>query len=123
MLFIAKSHKYIQNTNLSMTYVASMSCVRKLYVIQLHMFVENNMDLRQSQRYARLLCEHSDNKRLCGRILHTFTAHMSPAEAASYLYDIVTLDFFQDMRGSMKVTTIPHWFKHCDRFWTVQCTV
>lgn len=70
--------------------------------LQLHMFVENNMDLQQSQRYARQLCEHTDNKRLCGQILHRFTSTMLPAEAASYMYDIVTLDFFQDIRGAMK---------------------
>lgn len=60
------------------------------------------MDQRQSQRYARLLCEHSDSKRLCGQILHQFTANMTSGEAASFMYDIVTLDFFQDIRGTMK---------------------
>ena len=60
------------------------------------------MDYRESQRYARQLCEHARNKRICGKILHKFTSTLSPGEAASYIYDLITLDFFQDITGTMK---------------------
>lgn len=68
----------------------------------LYSFVGNNMDYRESQRYARQLCEHSASKRLCGRVLHKFTSGLTSSEAAAYMYDIITLDFFQDIRGSTK---------------------
>ena len=66
----------------------------------LYSFVGNNMDYRESQRYARQLCEHSNSKRICGRVLHKFTSALTPSEAAAYMYDIIMLDFFQDVRGS-----------------------
>jgi hypothetical protein len=65
-------------------------------------FIENNMDHKESQRYARQLCEHSPSKRVCGKILLKFTSGMSAGEAASFICDIVTLDFFQDVAGTMK---------------------
>lgn len=68
----------------------------------LYSFVGNNMDYRETQRYARQLCEHSNSKRLCGRVLHKFTSGLSSFEAAAFIYDIITLDFFQDVRGSTK---------------------
>lgn len=60
------------------------------------------MDMRETQRFARQLCEHSSSKQICGQILKKFTTGMSVGEAASFVYDIVTLDFFQDIPGKMK---------------------
>jgi hypothetical protein len=60
------------------------------------------MDTRESQRYARQICEHSRSRRACGRVLRKFTTGQSESEAAAYIYDIVTLDFFQDIKGTMQ---------------------
>lgn len=60
------------------------------------------MDQKESQRYARQLCEHSPSKRVCGKILLKFTTGLDAMAAASYICDIITLDFFQDVAGKMK---------------------
>lgn len=60
------------------------------------------MELRESQRYARQLCEHSPSKRICGKILNQFTSSMTESAAAAFAYDIITMDFFQDVQGAMK---------------------
>ena len=60
------------------------------------------MDYRESQRYAKEICEHCESKGNCGMTLHKFTAGMSESEAASFVHDLITLDFFADLRGSLK---------------------
>ena len=43
-----------------------------------------------------------DSKRLCGQVANIFTSDLSQEEAASFMYDIVTLDFFLDLEGNMQ---------------------
>ena len=60
------------------------------------------MELRESQRYARVICEHADNKRTCGRILNKFTYSYTEEIASIFVHEIITLDFFQDLKGTIK---------------------
>lgn len=60
------------------------------------------MDQRESQRYARTICEYADSKKVCGRILNKFTYSYTVEVASIFIHDIITLDFFQDLKGSMK---------------------
>jgi hypothetical protein len=59
------------------------------------------MDLHQRKRYTVTLCEHIDTKPNCGKILKKFTETLDSSEAATFMYDIITLDFFKDLNGSM----------------------
>jgi len=43
-----------------------------------------------------------DSKMDCGVIAMVFTSDLSIEESVSFLYDLVTLDFFQDLSGKMK---------------------
>ena len=60
------------------------------------------MNQRESQRYARTMCEHVNSKRLCGRILNKFTCTYTEEVAAIFVHDIITLDFFHDLSGTLK---------------------
>lgn len=59
------------------------------------------MEYRESQCYAKTLCSYCESKESCGNVLNKFALNLSEAEAASFIHDIITLDFFQDLEGSM----------------------
>lgn len=65
-------------------------------------FTENTLDQMESQKLAQLICSNSTDKQTCGKILNIFTSKIEQNEAVSYIYDIITLDFFQDLRGNMQ---------------------
>jgi len=86
---------------------------------------------RQFNRFARVLCDQARSKKVCGQVLTVFSSHLqvlythmstvpfawvflpSPqcvcvcgcsqtAEAASFICDVVSYDFFMDLRGKLK---------------------
>jgi hypothetical protein len=59
------------------------------------------MDINQFRRFARVICDHSETKRLCGKALNKFASHMGASEAASFVCEIVAYDFFLDLSGPM----------------------
>lgn len=60
------------------------------------------MNAIQFRRFARVLCDHAGSKSVCGRILNAFACRMTSSEAASFICDIVSYDFFMDLSGSIK---------------------
>ncbi len=67
------------------------------------MTVDNDFNFTDTQRYARAIVEHCSSKRKIARILSLFAmAQYSIGEGASFIHDIVTLDFFLDIEGSME---------------------
>lgn len=60
------------------------------------------MNVLQFRRFARVLCDHSKTKMLCGRVLNLFACRMSASEACSFICDIVSYDFFMDLTGDME---------------------
>lgn len=60
------------------------------------------MNVLQFRRFARILCDHAQTKKLCGRVLNTFACRMSASEACSFICDVVSYDFFMDLSGDMK---------------------
>jgi hypothetical protein len=60
------------------------------------------METSQYLHYAGVICSHTEKKNVCGRVLHVLCGHMQSAEAASFICDIIRLDFFADLRGTME---------------------
>ncbi len=48
------------------------------------------------------LCSFSKNKKHCGKILNIFCQDMLPNVASNFIYDLVSLDFFYDLKGKLK---------------------
>ena len=61
------------------------------------------MDPQQFRRFVRVICDHSQTKKICGRVLNAFACRMTSSEASSFVSDIVSYDFFLDLLGNMKV--------------------
>ena len=61
-----------------------------------------DMTIQQRKQFCCRLCCAMDSKRLCGQVANIFTSDLSQEEAASFMYDIVTLDFFLDLEGNMQ---------------------
>lgn len=57
--------------------------------------------ISQKSRLVQKICSHSITKKSCGKILNIFTASMEEEEALTFVYDIITLDFFYDLEGKM----------------------
>lgn len=60
------------------------------------------MDPQQFRRFVRVICDHSQTKKVCGRILNVFACRMTSSEASSFISEIVSYDFFLDLSGDMK---------------------
>jgi len=60
------------------------------------------MDYRQTQRYARAICEHSGSKANCGRVLHRFSSALPDVEAPHFVFEVISLDFFRDLSGTVQ---------------------
>lgn len=69
---------------------------------QLHSFTVDAMDYRQTQRYARTICEHSGSKANCGRVLRQFSSSLPAREAPHFVFEVMSLDFFRDLTGSLQ---------------------
>jgi hypothetical protein len=60
------------------------------------------------KRYAAIICQTLSHKSFCAKALHYFTYSLhrnrneSPREVAKFIADIITLDSFRDVPGSMK---------------------
>lgn len=50
----------------------------------------------------RVLCSHSETKAMCGAIIAVFVEDMDPQEAVGLIHDVISYDFFLDLRGQMK---------------------
>jgi hypothetical protein len=61
-----------------------------------------SMDTQQQKRFAFKICDHSETKHVCGKILNTFASQFQTAEAAGFVCDVIGYDFFLDLKGSMK---------------------
>ena len=59
------------------------------------------MDIEQQKRFTAVICEHSDTKKCCGQILKIFTQHLLETDAACFIWDIISRDFFLDLNGSV----------------------
>ena len=63
-------------------------------------------------RMLRVLCSHCDSKRSCGAVLAVFIrgSGLAPQEAVGLVYDVISFDFFSDLRGKMKdlKAQLPH---------------
>lgn len=52
---------------------------------------------------ALKICETCNTKRSCGRVLNAVSARFAPGEEAiHFVHDVVSLDFFLDMRGTLE---------------------
>ena len=60
------------------------------------------MDYRQTQRYARAICEHSGSKANCGRVLRQFSSSLPTREAPHFVFEVISLDFFRDLTGTVQ---------------------
>ena len=60
------------------------------------------MDPQQFRRFVRVICDHSQTKKVCGKILNAFACRMTSSEACSFISEIVSYDFFLDLNGDMK---------------------
>jgi hypothetical protein len=66
------------------------------------------MSLLTKKRYASVICEQLGHKSLCGKALHflTYSMHNNcddrAREVAKFVIDIITLESFRDVPGSMK---------------------
>ena len=60
---------------------------------------EDSGELFYRKRLAKVICEHCEKKRSCGRILNIFTSNFCDPNAASFIYDIIGLDFYLDLQG------------------------
>ncbi len=66
------------------------------------MIDDNDMSFNDALRYAQAICEGCSSKRKVGKILSAFTTNRySDAEKVSFIHDIITLDFFMDISGTM----------------------
>ena len=72
-------------------------CIQTLREIGTESFNTN-----QYLRFTRKICDHTERKKICGRVLHELAGHMQTAEAASFICDIIGFDFFLDLSGTMK---------------------
>lgn len=66
------------------------------------MVEENDLDFNDAQRYAQAICEHCSSKRKVGKVLSYFTSRYTEEEASSFIHDVITLDFFMDVNGTME---------------------
>jgi hypothetical protein len=70
--------------------------------MKIFQFVESvEMSSHGQKLCCSKLCLSSDTKRNSGIIIDVFTSSLSDEEAASFAYDIVTLDYFLDLSGGM----------------------
>lgn len=54
------------------------------------------------KRFAQALCESCTSKKKCGKVLYYLLINRyDTADAAGFIFDIVTLDFFLDVEGDM----------------------
>ena len=53
-------------------------------------------------RYAVALCEHCRTKVICGKILEQITSKLEVQPAAELIVDVITLDFFPEINGTLK---------------------
>ncbi len=53
-------------------------------------------------RYAVALCEHCRTKVVCGKIFEQITSKLEVQAAAEVIVDVITLDFFPEIIGTMK---------------------
>ena len=68
----------------------------------LHEIGTESMNTNQYRRLTRTICDHTARKKVCGRVLHVLVGHMQTAEAASFICDVISFDFFLDLTGTMK---------------------
>lgn len=56
------------------------------------------------------VCSHSDTKRRCGFLLNIITNCMQPPDAANFVCDIMSFDFFEDLVGPVDdlLRELPH---------------
>ena len=40
-------------------------------------------------RYAATVCGHARSKRVCGRVLNTFTTHLNFVDAAAFVKEVI----------------------------------
>ena len=73
------------------------SCIQALHEIG-----TDSMNTNQYHRFTRKICDFTEKKKVCGRVLHELSSHMQTAEAASFICDIISFDFFLDLTGTMK---------------------
>jgi len=64
---------------------------------------ERSIDFSENDvlRYVVKLSQHASSKRICGMLLADFTANMSSQEAIGFVDDVISHDFFHDLRGSL----------------------
>ena len=61
------------------------------------------MDDVEFRRFVQTICEACPSKKKVGKVLyHLLIRRFSIEEAAGYIYDMVTLDFFLDVEGDMR---------------------
>ena len=59
-------------------------------------------------QYALILCERIDTKRLCGKVLSSLTNIMQADEAIGFIDNIISYDFFLDLKVSVIAVYIYH---------------
>ena len=59
------------------------------------------MLLQDRKKFCMQLCSTADSKRVCGLVVNIFTGDLSVQEAANFIFDILSSDYFLDMQGNM----------------------
>lgn len=61
------------------------------------------MEDLQFRRFVQTICESCPSKKKVGKVLyHLLISRYTLEEAAGFIFDIVTLDFFLDVEGDMQ---------------------
>lgn len=64
--------------------------------------MQESLTSEDLKAYATVLCEYCPSTEYCGRVLEQITSKLEVQAAAEVIVDVITLDFFPEISGTMK---------------------
>ncbi len=71
-------------------------------MLQVCQFLQESLNSEDLKAYATVLCEYCPSTEYCGRVLEQITSKLELQAAAELIVEVITLDFFPEINGTMK---------------------